>query len=816
MAPEGDTQSWLDRLPTDFRPVARPQAVVTGPNVRFTVLAPRLLRLEYSPRNDFEDRASQAFWYRQQPVPDFQAKGAPERIEISTEFLHLRYTPSDLGFAPETLSVELIGSVTEPGTVWRYGDRDAGNLRGTTRTLDTVEGATHLEPGLVSRSGWAVVDDSASLVFDEAGWLRPRSAPDNVDLYFFGYGHDYAGCLEDFFRLAGPVPLIPRWMLGNWWSRYWEYTQEELLALMDEFQDHGVPFSVCVVDMDWHLTDTGNTSSGWTGYTWNRDLFPRPDAFLKDLHERGLRVSLNLHPAEGIHPHEEQYPAMARRLGIDPDSRQPVPFDIADPEFAAAYFQILHHPQEARGIDFWWIDWQQGERSGLAGLDPLWWLNHLHFHDLARDGRRRPVVFSRWGGLGNHRYPIGFSGDTIVSWRSLAFQPYFTATAANVGYGWWSHDIGGHYRGIEDPELYTRWVQYGVFSPVLRLHSTKNSYHERRPWGYDREVLHITREAMQLRHALIPYLYSAAWQAHARGDMPVRPMYHLHPEQEAAYYCPNQYYFGSELLAAPYTSPRDPDTRLSLRPLWLPEGDWFDFWSGEHYAGGRWHCCYGDLDEIPVLARAGAIVPLGPRVGWGGVENPAELTVHVFAGADNEFVLYEDDGETLAYAQGACCLTPMVQVWRGGVMQMTIGPAQGELSLVPRRRTYRLAVHGLRAPDRVRLAVGGVEHAAACAYDADLECLMLEPVSIEPVQPLVLTVEVDAGSLLSRRDRRREACRKLLRAFALDSEVKKQIDRDLERLLDDPSRLMQYATDLKDAHLAALSAMLNRNAGTAP
>ncbi len=805
-------ESWFSHLQTEFRPVAQPKAVVSGPNVRFTVLTPRLLRLEYSPRVAFEDRASQVFWYRRQPVPRFNAVQLPAQLEISTDFLHLRYTPSDQGFSPDTLSIELKAS----GTIWRYGDHDRHNLRGTVRTLDQSDGPVHLGPGLVSRAGWAVVDDSASLVFDGQGWLQPRAAADNADLYFFGHEQDFIGCLQDYFRVAGPVPLIPRWVLGNWWSRYWAYSQAELLALMEAFKARGVPLSVCIVDMDWHVTRTGNASRGWTGYSWNRDLFPDPGAFLDELHAQGLKVSLNLHPADGVYPHEEQYAAMAERLGLDPSDQQPVPFDITDPRFASAYFEVLHHPLEAQGVDFWWVDWQQGERTSLAGLDPLWWLNHLHFHDLSRDGQQRPLVFSRWGGLGNHRYPIGFSGDTIVSWGSLAFQPYFTATAANVGYGWWSHDIGGHCQGIEDPELYTRWVQYGVFSPVLRLHSTKNPYHERLPWGYDQEVFRITRQAMQLRHALIPYLYSVGWRYHAEGRMPIEPMYYLHPDEEAAYHCPSQYYFGSELVAAPHTSPRDPDTRLSRQPLWLPDGDWYDFFSGEHYAGGQWHTRYGQLDEIPVLARAGAIVPLGPRVGWGGVDNPAQLTLHVFAGADSRFVLYEDDGETLAYLQGAYCLTPLSQAWQGNRLQFTLGAAQGELSLVPARRTYCLVIHGIRAPEGVHLAVDGIERALHFAYDQAHERLTLSDVVLKPSEQLTLTLEVASDSLLSKRDRRLEGCRKLLAAFRLDTEVKYAIDRQLSQLLHEPSLLMHHAALLKDAQVSALSAILHRRTEVAP
>ena len=792
--------TWLDHSGLVFQPVAQPAATVQGPNVRFTVLTPRLLRLEFSRQDVFEDRPSQVFWYRRQPVPEFQVTRSPDHIEITTEDLYLHYALTPKGFGPDSLRIELRGS----GVVWHWGDRDPGNLLGTARTLDGADGRVRLGQGLVSRSGWAVVDDSASLVFSDEGWLEPRAIADNIDLYFWGYGHDYLGCLRDFFKVAGPAPLIPRWALGNWWSRYWEYSQTELVQLMEEFGSRDLPLSVCMVDMDWHITDTGNASRGWTGYTWNPDLFPDPETFFERLHELGLKVSLNLHPAEGVYPHEAQYPAMAQRLGIDQASGEAVPFDIADPQFATAYFEILHHPLEAQGVDFWWIDWQQGERSNLPGLDPLWWLNHLHFYDLGRDGQRRPFILSRWGGLGNHRYPVGFSGDATVSWNSLAFQPYFTATAANVGYGWWSHDIGGHHWGIEDPELYVRWLQFGVFSPILRLHSTKNPYHERRPWGYDAETFRISQAAMKLRHALMPYLYSEARRCFVEGRTLVLPMYFMHAEEEAAYHCPNQYYFGSELIAAPHVSPLDPDTRLSRQAIWLPVGDWFDFFTGEHLTGGRWYTLYGALDEIPVLAKAGGIAPLGPEAGWSG------LTVHIFPGADNAFELYEDDGETQAYLRGKQCVTPLLQAWHGDKLEFTIAPAKGDTTLVPAQRTYRLVFHGIRPPDDVQLSVSGTNHSPGLAYDDLGEALTVTGVTLEPADELRLTLSVRSGTLLSSRDRRLETCRKLLRSFRLDSNVKLRLDQDLSKLLAGRSSLMSHSPDLKDAQFSALLSTMQR------
>ena len=136
---------------------------------------------------------------------------------------------------------------------------------------------------------------------------------------------------------------------------------------------------------------------------------------------------------------------MAEDLGKDWENEESIDCDVADPDFLDAAFRYLYHPNEEQGVDFWWIDWQQGVESRVPGLDPLWMLNHYHYLDSERGGKRG-LTFSRYAGIGSHRYPIGFSGDTIITWESLDFQPYFTANASNAGYGWWSHDIGGHMR----------------------------------------------------------------------------------------------------------------------------------------------------------------------------------------------------------------------------------------------------------------------------------------------------------------------------------------------------------------------------------
>ncbi|MBN1669312.1 MAG: hypothetical protein JW862_19630, partial [Anaerolineales bacterium] len=429
----------LQRLRFNGQPQANPESIVGREQVRFTLLSARLLRLEWSKNGQFEDRSSYAFPSRQAPAPQYQVEELDGWLQIDSGALQLRYRLGSGRFEADNLEIRL--AVAGETVTWRPGTPNPGNLRGTRRTLDLCAGDSALGEGLVSRDGWAVHDDSPLALFDpQTGWPVPRPGHQLQDWYFFGYGHDYPAALQEYTRFGGAVPLIPRYVLGAWWSRYWEYSDQDLKDLVQAFRAHELPLDVLVIDMDWH------TKEAWTGYTWNRELFPDPQEFLDWVHAQGLRATLNLHPAQGVQPFEAVYERFARAMGVDPESQQAVPVRLSDARFVKHYFELLHHPMETQGVDFWWLDWQQGDKSELQGLDPLPWLNHLHFLDSTRRGRR-PMLYSRWGGLGNQRYHIGFSGDTFVVWEALQFQPYMTATAANLAYGWWSHDIGGHMGG---------------------------------------------------------------------------------------------------------------------------------------------------------------------------------------------------------------------------------------------------------------------------------------------------------------------------------------------------------------------------------
>lgn len=674
----------------NVKPLAREGAVVSGKNYRFTILTERLIRMEFEKDGFFNDDATQTVICRDFEVPQFRVVDNPEQLEIITKYLHLYYNKQE--FSAEGLYIGLKERYSLGDSVWNYGDKNQ-DLRGTARTLDNADGEIELEAGLMSREGYTVLDDAKSSILTEDNWAMPRER-EAVDIYFFGYGHDYKQCLKDFYHLSGATPLLPKYTLGNWWSRYYPYTEESYLKLMDKFKEKGIPVSVSVIDMDWHVTNVPQEyGSGWTGYTWNRELFPEPERFLKKLHEKGKRVTLNLHPADGVRAFEEAYLPMAKELGADYENEEKIPFDVTNREYMNAYFKYLHHPYEEMGVDFWWVDWQQGSQSRTKGIDPLWMLNHLHFMDSGRDGKL-PLTFSRYAGLGSHRYPVGFSGDTITSWKSLDFQPYFTANATNAGYTWWSHDIGGHQRGRRDDELVVRWIQYGVFSPIMRVHSTSNEFYGKEPWNYNMAAEKVITSFMQLRHKMVPYLHTWNYKTHLEGNPLVQPMYY-HYDDENAYQVPNQYYFG-DMIVCPITKPADKETLLAEVDAWIPEGTYYDLFTGQVYQGNQRMLLYRGLDTIPVLVEAGTIIPMANDYEDCCRENPTDLELLVFYGKNGSFDMYEDNcSET---TDMSACVTEFV-FETGTEAKFTMNIPEMSDDIIPADRSYTVRLKGIKQAD---------------------------------------------------------------------------------------------------------------------
>lgn len=745
---------------------AEDAAIIQGEKYRFTVLTEEMIRLEYCEDGKFEDRATQCVIDRKFKVPEYQVIENEESLEIITDKIHLVYNKQK--FTDYGLSVQVRGNISVYHSIWHFGE-EATDLRGTARTLDEADGAIELEHGIISRFGYGILDDSRSLVITEDGWVEPRKE-DCIDIYFLGYGHEYEHCLKDYYHLTGKTPLLPRYALGNWWSRFYRYNDQEYKALMTRFEKEEIPFSVSVIDMDWHLVDIDpKYGSGWTGYTWNKELFPDPKEFMTWLHDHGLKVTLNVHPAGGVQAHEEKYKEMAEAMGRDWEKEEPVNFDVTDQKFLKAYFEYLHHPNEEEGVDFWWLDWQQGGLSKIPGLDPLWMLNHYHYLDSGRRGKRR-LTFSRYAGMGSHRYPVGFSGDTIISWESLAFQPYFTANASNVGYGWWSHDIGGHMKGYRDEELSTRWIQFGVFSPIMRLHSSNSAFTGKEPWNYNAVSENIMKRYLKLRHEMIPYLYTMNYHASHDGQPLIRPMYYLEPEQPEAYEVPNEYYFGTELVVCPITEPTDKAAGTACVKAWIPEGKWYDIFSGLKYDGGRMLELYRSLEDIPVLAKEGAIIPLTDLTEYtNSVENPKELAVKIVPGKKNAFILMEDTGDTCEDKEENWAQTKLEWINEN---EFIIHPANGNLDVIPKRRTWKMEFYGIADVDNLEVTVGGKAIETERIYDEKRHICQVNIPETEVTEQI--TISFSKGYLLRENNKPAEIFALLYQA-KIEYEVKEKI-----------------------------------------
>lgn len=745
---------------------AEDAAIIQGEKYRFTVLTEEMIRLEYCEDGQFEDRATQCVIDRKFKVPEYQVIENEESLEIITDKIHLVYNKQK--FTDYGLSVQVRGNISVYHSIWHFGE-EATDLRGTARTLDEADGAIELEHGIISRFGYGILDDSRSLVITEDGWVEPRKE-DCIDIYFLGYGHEYEHCLKDYYHLTGKTPLLPRYALGNWWSRFYRYNDQEYKALMTRFEKEEIPFSVSVIDMDWHLVDIDpKYGSGWTGYTWNKELFPDPKEFMTWLHDHGLKVTLNVHPAGGVQAHEEKYKEMAEAMGRDWEKEEPVNFDVTDQKFLKAYFEYLHHPNEEEGVDFWWLDWQQGGLSKIPGLDPLWMLNHYHYLDSGRRGKRR-LTFSRYAGMGSHRYPVGFSGDTIISWESLAFQPYFTANASNVGYGWWSHDIGGHMKGYRDEELSTRWIQFGVFSPIMRLHSSNSAFTGKEPWNYNAVSENIMKRYLKLRHEMIPYLYTMNYHASHDGQPLIRPMYYLEPEQPEAYEVPNEYYFGTELVVCPITEPTDKAAGTACVKAWIPEGKWYDIFSGLKYDGGRMLELYRSLEDIPVLAKEGAIIPLTDLTEYtNSVENPKELAVKIVPGKKNAFILMEDTGDTCEDKEENWAQTKLEWINEN---EFIIHPANGNLDVIPKCRTWKMEFYGIADVDNLEVTVGGKAIETERIYDEKRHICQVNIPETEVTEQI--TISFSKGYLLRENNKPAEIFALLYQA-KIEYEVKEKI-----------------------------------------
>jgi alpha-glucosidase (family GH31 glycosyl hydrolase) len=865
-------------------PQAEATTQITAGDARFEFLTPSLVRMEYSAQGRFVDAPTAVVQKRDWPAVAVTQIRSGGWLILSSQALRLRYRLDSGAFTVANLSVSWLDP-SGGRHAWLPGQTDPGNLGGLTYSLDNIESSNlpppgddlhspvhdvipGIEvvlqpaiPGLLSRSGYALLDDSTTPVWDAGHeWIEPRPGLKGQDWYLFTYDHDYQRPLQEYAQLCGPVPMVPRQVLGPWVTdlnfEYFpgtadsrspamrRYGEQHLETEIARLQASDIPLAGLVLDFAWH-------NYGWQGgYDWS-PLIPHPKALIDWLHARGLELSLNDHPGyanteESIVSYSDSHaPAALRALGrpvppppsfdqnlasgwrFSPDPhdaglkghwfagsyddvrwhpieagepwqqqgypqyngigwyrlsfhalatlpaavylylgqvagdyrlfvngeevqhshvqwprrltyaditsalhagqrnvialriepprgdeaarpsgilslpvalRNAVPppriyFNLADRKEAQASMQALHAPLIRQGADFWWVD-GGGGAAQMPGLDPQLWTNKVFYDATQLQTGKRGFILGRYGGWGSERYPGFFTGDTYSEWRVLAYEVAFTARGGNVLVPYISNDIGG-FHGAKIPfDLYARWIEFGTFSPILRMHSAHANPLEgntRMPWLYGPKGVALMRKYFTLRMRLMPYFYTYTWQAHRRSLPLLRPLYLAWPDLEQAYQHFHEYLFGAQMLVAPVL---EADGK---RSIYLPPGSWVDFFTGRRYRGDSTVTARYAVDATPVFVREGAIIPEQETLG------KDVLTVNVYGDGNSRFDLYEDDGVSLDYERGAYASTPMTYRTSGGSHRLVIGATTGSFTGQQQTRAYAVRIHCASRPPSVRV-----------------------------------------------------------------------------------------------------------------
>ena len=692
-------------------------------HVRFTLVSPGSVRLEYSPDGKFIDGKTLLAVDREYAPVAYNLKTGGKFIEIRTDLITVRYRKGTGAFTSENLSIA--ASKSNPFQFcWKPGMVQKENLKGTRHGYDAVKGRTvmygkeegktvELDDGILARDGWTLIDDSKGPVLVKDGdcqlhpiteeWIENRPDNGSQDWYFLSYGHDYQSALKDFTSFSGPIPMLPRYAYGNWHSWYWLYSDGEFREMMDNYRKYGIPVDVLCIDMDRHI-------NGWYGWDWNLNLFPDPAKMFADFHADHLKLTTNMH-IDYLYSNESSFAPMKKDLGAELAPGDTITLELSDRKIAGSFFKREIDKMYGLGWDFLWDDnGSYVSPPGFPSIDMNLWRGHLFFEDNAARGKR-PLFLGRYGGFGGHRYPVGFSGDTFAAWESLEFQTIYNTSSANVCF-LWTHDLGGFQNewwdpekpfaqtAKYDPELLLRWLQFGALTPAMRNQTAKQISICKYPWEQPRDYFEPIREAVRLHYALNPYIYSMSRKAYETGVSVCRPLYYEWPESEEAYARKNEYMFGDNIFVAPITAPKG-ESRLSHLKFWLPEGLWYEWATGTMLEGGKEYERTYALNEYPMFVKAGAIIPMydGTQTNLDGCDEAITIVIAPGEG-DNRFSLYEDDGVDPDYAHNFA-KTEITSSRRGNIHKIVIGGRRGSYRNMPSDRNFRIKLLSAACPASV-------------------------------------------------------------------------------------------------------------------
>ena len=660
---------------------------IKGNKYRIQVLTDSIIRFEYSESGKFVDLRSARIINRNFEAPKFNLKEEDNFVYIETKYMLIKYQ-KNTKFSERTLS----GTIKYSKKNWFYTQKEVRNYGGTTISLDNVTKMPNLNKGLFNSELYFVLDDSDTLIMDDYSNVYKRES-NSKDIYLFAYSNDFNEVLKNYYKLTGYPSFIPRYSLGNWWSRDIPYTDEHIIPLINKFRMNNIPISVFLFDKDWSYKD--EKLSKTSGFTFNPNYFKDPKKLINDLHELNVHVGIKVNPKDGIFPYEKNFDIAKQYITLN--KKGYIDFNPFDARFMDLYLKMFIHPLENLGIDLFWNDY-----DNLNNVDSLFVLNDYMKKDLERESIRS-VVLSRNANFAPHRYGILYSGHNVISFDVLKILPLFNISASNIGVSYWSHDVGGSIGGIEDSELYIRSVEFGVFSPFLRFNTESGNYFKREPWRWDIVTNNIVSYYLRLRNQIIPYLYTEIYHYHKEGISLIRPLYF---EYQNIYDNPNyinEYYFGSSMLISPIIKELDPLINRTIQRFFIPNGIWYDFKTGKKFVGNKKYVSFYKIEDYPVFVKAGGIIPTSGINDLMNTESPKELEIHVFPGESNSYNLYEDDGITNNYKNGNYVITNIDYNYLNNNYTLIIRCVEGKSDLLFTRRDYKVKFRNTKQAENIKV-----------------------------------------------------------------------------------------------------------------
>ena len=589
------------------------------------------------------------------------------------------------------------------------GQHQAGVLNYRGESVDIGQDNTNIStPMLLSSNGYGIFWNNGSRTrfnnrFVHALYISSEVA-DSIDYYFL-YGPDFDKIVASYRELTGQAPLFGKWAYGYWQCKNRYDSQQELEAIAAKYRELHIPLDNIVQDWFW-----------WNvmGEPVFNKNYPDPKGLMETLHREHVHIMFSVWPY--FRPGSPVYDDMDKKgffidktkvSGFHPAGM--ALYDAFNPEARKYYWNLMDNALFKIGADAWWLDTTEPETEGLemnllvthkvalgngaryANEFPLLTTTGVYAGQRKDSEQKRVFILSRSGYAGIQRNSVAvWSGDVDPNWETFRRQIPAGLNLSVSGIPYWTTDIGGFVvANPEDPnyrELYIRWFQFGVFSPIFRAHGTRTT-NQNEIWSYGPEAQKILTDYDRLRYRLMPYIYSLAWKTTNEGYTIMRPLVMDFRQDTHAQNVTDQFLFGPSLLVNPVV-----EAGATSRRIYLPDAVWYDFWTGSTTQGARSLDAAAPIERLPVLVRGGSILPLGPDIEYASEKPSDPVEIRVYRGANGSFALYDDEGDNYSYEHGAHATIPFT--WDEASHTLTIGDREGKFPGMAETRTFRVVFVG--------------------------------------------------------------------------------------------------------------------------